>query len=281
MIWSIASRLSSRPSWTRTWASSFRANSSQRSGPTWPSSRRTPSPRPCPTTPWRSFSPWSSPSKTRRDRSVKTFLAIYQREQNWRQAASVLDVETFEMYSVEEKLETSLKIARLYCKNNDIIEAAEKIQWASELSNQTQDKKLLADLLAPKSWISDLQKDFIDAAVSFIELSKSDVVKRQTNGRPCRTQWSAPSYLEHAKKERSCWTPFTRTTSANNFAATTSWRRWRWVSSSDRKNLKTSTPTSNLTTWPTTALIRRWWGTTSTLPHTSTTNRLQRQNSPD
>ena len=71
---------------------------------------------------------------------------IYEREQNWRQAAQVLvgiPLETGQkQYTVSYKLETYLKIARLYLEDEDPVQGEAFINRAAQLQTQTKDEHL-------------------------------------------------------------------------------------------------------------------------------------------
>lgn len=71
---------------------------------------------------------------------------IYEREQNWRQAAQVLvgiPLETGQkQYGVDYKLETYLKIARLYLEDEDPTQGEAYINRAAQLQTQTKNAHL-------------------------------------------------------------------------------------------------------------------------------------------
>ena len=79
--------------------------------------------------------------------AIRQHLAdIYEREQNWRQAAQVLTGIPLEngqkQYSVDYKLETYLKIARLYMEDEDAVQAEGFINRAAQLQTQTKNANL-------------------------------------------------------------------------------------------------------------------------------------------
>lgn len=79
---------------------------------------------------------------------IRQHLAdIYEREQNWRQAAQVLvgiPLETGQkQYGVDYKLETYLKIARLYLEDEDPTQGEAYINRAAQLQTQTKNAHLL------------------------------------------------------------------------------------------------------------------------------------------
>ena len=71
---------------------------------------------------------------------------IYEQDQNWRQAAQVLvgiPLETGQkQYTVAYKLETYLKIARLYLEDEDPVQGEAYINRAAQLQTQTKDEHL-------------------------------------------------------------------------------------------------------------------------------------------
>ncbi|KAG8034567.1 hypothetical protein G9C98_007643 [Cotesia typhae] len=79
--------------------------------------------------------------------SIRQHLAnIYERKQDWREAANVLvgiPLETGQkQYTVDYKLETYLKIARLYLEDDDPIQAEAFINRASLLQAETKNEQL-------------------------------------------------------------------------------------------------------------------------------------------
>ena len=79
--------------------------------------------------------------------SIRQHLAdIYEREQNWRWAAEVLvgiPLETGQkQYTVDYKLETYLKIARLYLEDDDPTQGEAYINRAAQLQTQTKNPQL-------------------------------------------------------------------------------------------------------------------------------------------
>jgi len=86
--------------------------------------------------------------------TIRQHLAdIYEREQNWRQAASVLvgiPLETGQkQYSVDYKLETYLKIARLYLEDEDPVQGEAYINRAAQLQTQTKNQTLIVSWKYP------------------------------------------------------------------------------------------------------------------------------------
>ena len=80
--------------------------------------------------------------------AIRQHLAdIYEREQNWKQAALVLvgiPLETGQkQYSADYKLETYLKIARLYLEDEDHVQGEAYINRAAQLQTQTRNDHLI------------------------------------------------------------------------------------------------------------------------------------------
>ena len=78
---------------------------------------------------------------------IRQHLAdIYEREHNWRQAAQVLEgipLETGQkQYTTDYKLETYLKIARLYLEDEDPVQGEVFINRAAQLQTQTKNDHL-------------------------------------------------------------------------------------------------------------------------------------------
>jgi len=93
--------------------------------------------------------------------AIRQHLAdIYEREQNWRQAASVLvgiPLETGQkQYSVDYKLETYLKIARLYLEDEDPVQGEAYINRAAQLQTQTKNQTLIVRLCSSSWTVLDL-----------------------------------------------------------------------------------------------------------------------------
>ena len=79
--------------------------------------------------------------------AIRQHLAdIYEREENWRQAAQVLvgiPLETGQkQYTVAYKLETYLRIARLYLEDEDPVQGEAFINRAAQLQTQTKNERL-------------------------------------------------------------------------------------------------------------------------------------------
>lgn len=105
---------------------------------------------------------------------------IYEKEQEWREAAQVLSgipLETGQkQYSVNYKMETYLKIARLYLEDDDPVQAEAYINRASLLQNDTADEQLHIMYKACYARVLDYRRKFIEAAQRYMELSYKSVV---------------------------------------------------------------------------------------------------------
>ncbi|XP_025083416.1 COP9 signalosome complex subunit 4-like [Pomacea canaliculata] len=113
--------------------------------------------------------------------AIRQHLAnIYEREQNWREAASVLvgiPLETGQkQYSTDYKLETYLKIARLYLEDDDAVQAEAYINRASLLQAETKNEELQIHYKACYARVLDFRRKFIEAAQRYNELSYKTIV---------------------------------------------------------------------------------------------------------
>jgi len=108
--------------------------------------------------------------------AIRQHLAdIYEREQNWSEAAKVLvgiPLETGQkQYTVDFKLETYLKIARLYLEDEDPVQGEAYINRAAQLQTQTKDENLLIIYKVCQGRVFDYKRKFIEAASRYNELS--------------------------------------------------------------------------------------------------------------
>jgi len=113
--------------------------------------------------------------------AIRQHLAdIYEREQNWRQAAGVLvgiPLETGQkQYSVDYKLETYLKIARLYLEDEDPVQGEAYINRAAQLQTQTKNDHLQIIYKVCQGRVLDFKRKFIEAASRYNELSYKTVI---------------------------------------------------------------------------------------------------------
>lgn len=109
---------------------------------------------------------------------------IYEREHQWREAATVLTLIPLEtgqkQYSVNYKLETYLKIARLYLEDEDPIQAEAFINRASLLQADTQNEELQIYYKFCYARVLDYRRKFIEAAQRYNELSyKTKVLEEE------------------------------------------------------------------------------------------------------
>ncbi|KYN34542.1 COP9 signalosome complex subunit 4 [Trachymyrmex septentrionalis] len=103
--------------------------------------------------------------------SIRQHLAdIYERNQNWREAANVLvgiPLETGQkQYTVDYKLETYLKIARLYLEDDDPVQAEAFINRASLLQAESKNEQLQIYYKVCYARVLDYRRKFIEAAQS-------------------------------------------------------------------------------------------------------------------
>ncbi|XP_058795745.1 COP9 signalosome complex subunit 4 [Phymastichus coffea] len=113
--------------------------------------------------------------------SIRQHLAdIYEREQNWREAANVLvgiPLETGQkQYTVDYKLETYLKIARLYLEDDDPIQAEAFINRASLLQAESKNEQLQIYYKVCYARVLDYRRKFIEAAQRYNELSYRSII---------------------------------------------------------------------------------------------------------
>jgi len=101
--------------------------------------------------------------------------SVYEKEENWLQAAEILvgiPLETGQkQYSVPYKLETYLKIARLYLEIEDDVQSEAYVNRAAQLIPQTKDDAILALFKACQARLLDFKRKFIEAASKFNEMS--------------------------------------------------------------------------------------------------------------
>lgn len=113
--------------------------------------------------------------------NIRQHLAdIYERNQLCREAAVVLvgiPLETGQkQYSVDYKLETYLKIARLYLQNNDTVQAEAFINRASLLQAESRNEQLLMYYKVCYARVLDYRRKFIEAAQRYNELSYRSII---------------------------------------------------------------------------------------------------------
>jgi len=116
--------------------------------------------------------------------SIRQHLAdIYEREQNWRWAAEVLvgiPLETGQkQYTVDYKLETYLKIARLYLEDDDPTQGEAYINRAAQLQTQTKNPQLQVVYKVCQGRVLDYKRKFIEAASRYNELSYKTIIHEQ------------------------------------------------------------------------------------------------------
>lgn len=112
---------------------------------------------------------------------IRQHLAdIYERNQCWRDAAIVLvgiPLETGQkQYTVDYKLETYLKIARLYLEDDDPVQAESFINRASLLQAESKNETLQIYYKVCYARVLDYRRKFIEAAQRYNELSYRGIV---------------------------------------------------------------------------------------------------------
>lgn len=113
--------------------------------------------------------------------SIRQHLAdIYERESSWRDAAAVLTgipLETGQkQYSVDYKLETYLKIARLYLEDDDPVQGEAYINRASILQAESKSEQLQIYYKVCYARVLDYRRKFIEAAQRYNELSYRPII---------------------------------------------------------------------------------------------------------
>ncbi|KAF8782588.1 COP9 signalosome complex subunit 4-like [Argiope bruennichi] len=113
--------------------------------------------------------------------SIRQHLAdIYEKEHSWREAANVLvgiPLETGQkQYSVDYKLDTYLKIARLYLEDDDPVQAEAFINRASLLQAESKDEHLQIYYKVCYARVLDYRRKFIEAAQRYNELSYRTII---------------------------------------------------------------------------------------------------------
>ncbi|XP_014207002.1 COP9 signalosome complex subunit 4 [Copidosoma floridanum] len=113
--------------------------------------------------------------------SIRQHLAdIYERNMEWRMAAAVLvgiPLETGQkQYSVDYKLDTYLKIARLYLEDDDSVQAESFINRASLLQAESKNEQLQIYYKVCYARVLDYRRKFIEAAQRYNELSYRTII---------------------------------------------------------------------------------------------------------
>jgi len=117
--------------------------------------------------------------------TIRQHLAqMYENEANWRDAAQVLvgiPLETGQkQYTVEYKLETYLKIAKLYLEDEDPVQAEAYINRASLLVAETKHPNLQILHKECYARVLDYRRKFIEAAQRYNELSYKSIVDEES-----------------------------------------------------------------------------------------------------
>ncbi|XP_019876196.1 COP9 signalosome complex subunit 4 [Aethina tumida] len=123
--------------------------------------------------------------------SIRQHLAqIYERNQMWKEAAMVLvgiPLETGQkQYSVDYKLDTYLKIARLYLEDDDPVQAEAFINRASLLQAESTNEQLQIYYKVCYARVLDYRRKFIEAAQRYNELSYRVIVREDERMRALR-----------------------------------------------------------------------------------------------
>ncbi|XP_022087433.1 COP9 signalosome complex subunit 4-like [Acanthaster planci] len=116
--------------------------------------------------------------------TVRQHLAsIFEREQSWREAANILVGIPLEsgqkQYSIDYKLETYLKIARLYLEDDDPVNAEAYIKRASLLQAESTSEQLHIHYKVCYARVLDYRRKFIEAAQRYNELSFKTIIAEE------------------------------------------------------------------------------------------------------
>jgi COP9 signalosome complex subunit 4 len=85
----------------------------------------------------------------------------------------------FRQYSVDYKLETYLKIARLYLEDDDAVQAEAYINRASLLQNESKNEQLQIVYKVCYARVLDYRRKFIEAAQRYNELSYRSIIAEE------------------------------------------------------------------------------------------------------
>ena len=115
---------------------------------------------------------------------IRQHLAsVYEKERKWKEAANVLcgiPLETAQkQYSNDYKLETYLKIARLFLENEDPVQAEAYINRASLLQAECRNEELQIYYKVCYARVLDYRRKFIEAAQRYNELSYKTIVAEE------------------------------------------------------------------------------------------------------
>ncbi|XP_067931377.1 uncharacterized protein [Watersipora subatra] len=115
---------------------------------------------------------------------IRQHLAsLYEKQLRWKEAAQCLTgipLETGQkQYTIEYKLDTYIKISRLYLEDDDPVNAEAFINRASHLQADTADEKLQIYYKACYGRVLDYRRKFIEAAQRYHEISFKTVVSEE------------------------------------------------------------------------------------------------------
>lgn len=116
--------------------------------------------------------------------SIRQHLAvIYEKEENWRQAAEALigiPLETGQkQYTIEYKLEIYLRVARLYLEDEDPVQGEAFINRAAQIQTQSKDETFQVLYQACLGRLLDFKRKFIEAASRFNEMSYKPIIHEE------------------------------------------------------------------------------------------------------
>lgn len=110
----------------------------------------------------------------------QNLAAIYEKEENWQAAAEVLigiPLETGQkQYTVAYKLETYIKVARLYLEVEDDVQSEAYINRAAQIMTQSKDETIHVTYTVCQGRLLDFRRKFIEAASKYNEISYKALV---------------------------------------------------------------------------------------------------------
>lgn len=139
--------------------------------------------------------------------SYRQLLAeIYEREGDWKKAASMLSgipLETSQkQYQNDFKLKTYCKIAELYLAEGDSGQAEINLSRAAILEKDTKDAYLQIKYKAAQARIWDFKRKFVEAASKYYEISMSTLIEESEKGQALNSALNC-TVLASAGKQRS------------------------------------------------------------------------------
>ncbi|CAI6372300.1 unnamed protein product [Macrosiphum euphorbiae] len=104
----------------------------------------------------------------------KHLSAIYEKEENWKEAANLLasiPAESYYRFTVDVELELNMKIARLYMEDDDPLLADPYVKKAAVLQSETTNNDLHLNYKVCYARMLNFRLKFVEAALEYYELS--------------------------------------------------------------------------------------------------------------